>query len=157
MLLVCLSATIASAKPSDYDAVKRAKLVEWVEQLRVMADNAKQQAAAADAKLVESEALIIQGREEIVRLQVDITALDQYAKDQWLRADTAERSLAGEKLAHQKTLGRYHFLKGIAAGLQAACGGYIAFLALSILPIHYRLLGALAGAAVGFLLIWTFL
>lgn len=66
------------AKPSDYDSIKRTKLIEWVEQLQTAANSAKAHAEEADQKLIEMQETVTQTKAENIKLQSDIKKLTEW-------------------------------------------------------------------------------
>ena len=132
--------TVAPSVVSAYDSAKRTKLIEWVEQLKVKADNALAETELLKGNITQSELLRKTAENNLVTLQTKIDDLSDWGITQQERADKADAKLA-------EVLPKYHFIKfWVSAFFALVLGGFVGLLIFHFAP---QALNTLIGAGIG--------
>lgn len=141
IVLLLGAAVSASADTKAYDYAKRAKLIEWVEQLRVKAE-------AATTAARQSQAALTLAQVELVSLQGQIQALHEDFVLTVGQRDKLSAELAEESAKRTVLLAKYHKLKFWVSAL----AGAIAAGAVGLLILRFGglALNTVPGAAVAF-------
>lgn len=141
ILLAVLVTSSAFAKPADYDSVKRAKLIEWVEQMRTITHEAQENAKKSEADLGTAV-------QQILKLEAEVVAQRDWGIERDTAAWKAEQERDHEKKARLAIEKRFNGLKTPVSAVLAFLAALI--VALLIMRFASPALNTLGGIGMAF-------